>query len=136
MDKIYYRSGYKYQLVKDYSCQVNIFPDHDINLEFISLSKDGKLSFRSGYAWDGPSGCAIDTNDFMRPSLIHDGLYQLIRARELPASARKQADIELKKACIEDGMPDIRVHYVYKAVRIGAGPSADPKNDRKILTAP
>lgn len=136
MDKIYYKAGYKYQLVKDYSCHIDICPDHDIILEFISLSKDGKLFFRSGYAWDGASGCAVDTDDIMRPSLIHDGVYQLIRAGELPASARKQADIELKKACIEDGMPDIRVHYVYKFVRVGGGPSADPKNDRKILTAP
>lgn len=136
MDKIYYKSGYKYQLVKDYACHVDIYPDHDINLKFISLSKDGKLFFRSGYAWDGASGGAVDTDDIMRPSLIHDGIYQLIREKELPASARKQADLELKKACIEDGMPDIRVHYVYKAVRVGGGPSADPKNDRKTLTAP
>lgn len=136
MNKIYYRAGYKYQLAKDYSCHVDIYPDHDINLEFISLSMDGTLTMRSGYAWDGPSGGAIDTDDFMRPSLIHDGIYQLLRAKELPPSARKRADLELKNACIEDGMPDIRVMYVYKFVRKAAGYAADPKNEKKILTAP
>lgn len=136
MNKIYYRSGYKYQLAKDYSCHVEIYPDHDINLEFISLSMDGTLTMRSGYAWDGPSGCAIDTVDFMRPSLIHDGIFQLLRAKELPASARKLADLELKKACREDGMVWIRVQYVYWTVRRLAGYAAHPENEKKILTAP
>jgi len=45
--------------------------------DFMHIDCGGSLCIREGYSWDGPSGPAIDTVDFMRGSLVHDALYQL-----------------------------------------------------------
>ena len=133
---IYYKSGYKYQLETSYSLIVGISPAEDIETDYINLSKLGRLTIKRGYAWDGPSGPTIDTKNFMRGSLVHDALYQLIRQKHLPKESRLQADLELKRICLEDGMSRIRAWWVYHAVRLGGGPAADPKNVKMVLTAP
>jgi len=72
----------------------------------------------------------------MRGSLIHDALYQLMRQKLLDKKCRKQADKELRKACLKDGMSKIRAWWIYKAVRYLAYFASDPKNRKEILTAP
>ena len=139
MKCIAYKGGYKYQLKRDYTRDIPIKPAADIVSEFISLSSNGALFIKSGYAWDGPSGPTIDTQNFMRGSLIHDALYQLMR--EKPESLdekiyREQADRLLQEHCKEDGMTSIRAWWVYQGVRFGGGPSADPDKDRPIKHAP
>ena len=74
-----YRKGYKYQLADDYTIQIDTKPPEEIETQFISLSIDGLLTIKDGYAWDGPSGPTIDTPNFMTPSLVHDAIYQLMR---------------------------------------------------------
>ena len=133
---IKYKSGYKYQLVEEYTCQVNIFPEHDIITDYILLAKTGILTIKKGYAWDGPSGPTFDTKTFMRGSLVHDALYQLLREMHLPKHYRANADQILHIICIEDGMNRLRAWYVYKGVEKGAGFAADPKHAKPILTAP
>lgn len=117
-DKIKYRDGYKYQLVCDYSVSIPIRPKEDIEIEFITLSRDGLLLIKHGYAWDGPSGPTIDTRTSMRGSLVHDVLYQLIRDGYLNQLHREDADIILRDILIEDGMPELRAEIWYKAVRL------------------
>lgn len=129
-----YTSGYKYQLHEDYECQTCIKPPEDIGTRFINLKKDGALRVLSGYAWDGPSGPTIDTKTFMRGSLIHDALYQLIRTCQLPQGCRDKADDELKKACLEDGMNRLRAWLVYRAVRKFSGFATAHK--KEVFTAP
>ncbi len=136
MKYIQYRSGYKYQLAADYSEMVDIRPQDPIDTEFISLTPDGMLYINQGYAWDGPSGPTIDTRNFMRGSLVHDALYQLIRENHLPAGARAQADAELKRICRKDGMCKIRAWYVYRGVRRAAGFAADPRHRKIVRIAP
>jgi len=131
---IRYREGYRYQLHETYSLVVAIRPAEPIRTRFITLRPDGKLTMRWGYAWDGPSW-AIATKSFMRGSLTHDALYQLLRGGHLEQSWRKQADLELVRICEEDGMWGIRRWWVYRGVRIGAGPAAAPQDD-EILSAP
>lgn len=133
---IKYKSGFKYQLTKDYRVHVGVFPKKPIKTTFISVSIDGCLKVRAGYAWDGPSGPAIDTKNFMRGSLVHDILYQLIRSRLLPKSTRKHADQLLRTMCIEDGMWRIRAWWVYHSLRFLGGPAASTSGRRKTLTAP
>ncbi len=136
MKKIYYKSGFKYQLVKDYSAQTDLRPAQDIRTEYIRLHATGCLEIREGYAWDGPSGPTIDTPNFMRGSLVHDAFYQLIRQELLPASYRLAADDELRKICKEDGMSSFRAWYVHLALFRVGGAAADPKNKKQVLEAP
>ncbi len=81
MTKLYikYRSGYKYQLAEEYQVKVSVTPKNNVKTDFIELSTEGMLVIKRGYAWDGPSGPTIDTPNFMRGSLVHDALYQLLR---------------------------------------------------------
>lgn len=137
MKCITYKSGYKYQLKQSYSAVTPIKPDAPIASEFITLATDGTLRIKSGYAWDGPSGPTIDTVNFMRGSLVHDALYQLMRERQLnTATHREKADRLLQKHCKEDGMTSIRAWWVYQGVRFGGGPAADPDLDKPMKQAP
>lgn len=114
---INYRPGYKYQLAEDYTCTLPPeFTGYDGKTQFLLLL-GGVLTIRKGYAWDGPSGPTIDTKSFMRASLVHDALYQLIREGMVPRQMRDFADLELKKICLSDGMSNIRAWWVYQGVK-------------------
>ncbi|MDI7218846.1 hypothetical protein QMN07_15200 [Leptospira santarosai] len=146
MAQIVYKSlkNYKYELVQNYSFQTAIKTEKTIQIgnpcikTFISLDPDGLLHIEAGYAWDGPSGPTIDTKTFMRGSLIHDALYQLMREEKLDrAQYREYADQLLKQICIEDGMHRFRAAYVYRSVRWFGESSAKPKGGTKeFLSAP
>ena len=123
-DRIRYRSGFKYQLVNDYRVRVDIFPDYDILTEFIELDRSGALTIRHGYAWDGPSGPTFDSSSFMRGSLVHDALAQLIRDAYLDIEKWfTPINQELRKICIEDGMWSIRAWWVFIGVEYLGGKS-------------
>ena len=96
------------------------------------------MTIYKGYAWDGPSGPTIDTKDFMRPSLVHDAFYQLMREGKLGQECRKDADELLKIMCIKDGMPAPRAWYVYRAVRRFAAFAVkpSPRSEPELLYAP
>ena len=134
--QIKYRSGYKYQLVESYEVKVHLTPAEDIDTEYMNLTVAGLLTVKKGYAWDGPSGPTIDTKTFMRGSLVHDALYQLMRTKHLEQKWRAQADLELKRICREDGMCRIRAWYVHRAVQKGAGSAASPESRKKVYCAP
>ena len=135
-DTIKYKGGYKYQLAETYQATVDIRPADTIHTEFIHLTRTGLLMIGQGYAWDGPSGPAIDTKNFMRGSLIHDALYQLMREGHLPKTCRRAADVELRRACAEDGMSWIRCQWVYWSVCVFASSCADPQHKKPVLEAP
>jgi hypothetical protein len=137
MECISYKKGYKYQLTADYITDINIKPSEDIDTEYIALTTEGELTIKKGYAWDGPSGPTIDTLNFMRGSLVHDALYQLMRERYLVNDMhRDSVDRLLQEMCKEDGMSSIRAWWVYQGVRFGGGPAADPANRKPVTKAP
>lgn len=137
MKCIAYKGGYKYQLKVAYSLPIAIRPEKPIVTEYIQLDGAGNLSLKEGYAWDGPSGPTIDTPDFMRGSLIHDALYQLMRENELDHDTyREAADRTLQAICREDGMSALRAWWVYHGVRLFGKPSADPADDHPMTYAP
>lgn len=134
---IAYKDGYKYQLKLSYTVTIPIIPSDPIHTEYISLESTGALTIKEGYAWDGPSGPTFDTPSFMRGSLIHDALYQLMRDGHLDHTAyRDAADRTLQQICKEDGMWSIRAWWVYHGVRMFADPAADPANKRPLTYAP
>jgi hypothetical protein len=137
MNRIAYNGGYKYQLKKKYTLRIPIIPKKGIKTDYILLSKSSDLEIRKGYAWDGPSGPTIDTSNFMRGSLIHDALYQLMLENYLNHRIyREEADRILKQACIDDGMWPVRAWWVYQVVRLFADFAADPADKRPITYSP
>lgn len=136
----YYKGDYKYLLRSPASYATGIV-NEGFQLPFCWIAPDGVLDIADGYAWDGPSGITIDTKSFMRGSLIHDALYQLLRETGLGLGhnrhdiRRHQADLVLRDICLEDGMWVWRAKWVYRGVRLGGGPSAETKA-RKVYTAP
>jgi len=126
------RRKYKYTLFRpvDYAADIEVAEPGDWGL--LAADGEGNLTIRQGYAWDGPSGPAIDSKNFMRGSLIHDALYQLMREQKIAQSQRKRADEVLREVCRADGMSRIRAWWVYRAVRMGAAKSALPD----LLAAP
>ena len=132
-------SKYKYQLFrKGYTCQINI-RKKSIKTDFIQLTAKGKLTIKRGYAWDGPSGPTIDTKTFMRGSLVHDALYQLMRLKRLDYTTdRQKADDLLKKHCRQDGMFWFRAWYVHKFVSWFGERHARPpiKSREELMLAP
>ncbi len=139
MNKACYRKlkRYKYQLTEPYELTIGI-KGYPVDTRFIHLNDNGWLRISERYAWDGPSGPTIDTLDFMRGSLVHDALYQLIRIGKIPPRYKAYADLLLKKICLEDGMPNFRANYVYLAVKLFGWSSAIPGSEKpdKIICVP
>lgn len=134
--KIKYKCGYKYQSDESYNVVTGIVPRQEIDTRFLRLDKSGRLLIRSGFAWDGASGPAIDTKNFMAPSLVHDALYQLIRDGYLDYSCRKAADLLLRTHCKICGMWRVRAWWVYVSVRAFGGWWMKNAGNKEVLTAP
>ncbi len=128
---------YKYQLTEDYTIGIAI-EGHNVDTGFIRLTPSGELTVSARYAWDGPSGPTFDTKTFMRGSLVHDALYQLIRENHLEGEHRKYADDLLKEICLEDKMSQIRAWYVHLSLRLFGGPAAKNEGDKykKVTCVP
>lgn len=134
---IRFRADYKYQLASSYKINISIRPISDIETDFINLDTSGNLLLQKGYAWDGPSGPVIDTDENMRASLVHDGLYQLMRNKELSSKThRKAADQLFKDICKDDGVSNLRASAYYKALRKFGRPAASPQNKKVVHRAP
>lgn len=133
-------NAYKYRLERAYIEEATPFqPPRMLTVadNWIGLMPSGNLYFRPGYCWDGPSGPTIDTPNWMRGSLVHDGLYQLLREGLLDKlgdheSLRKQADQLMRKILIEDGMSRARAGWSYAGVRVFGKPAARVKSPKRI----
>ena len=121
-------NGYMHTLPKELSAFI-------VDNEYIKIAS-GDLCIKKGYAWDGPSGPTIDTKNFMRGSLVHDALYQLLRENELPPTCRKFADLLLKDICRKDGMSWIRAQWVYLGVKLMGKKAASTSCRKEIQYAP
>lgn len=140
-----YKAGYKYQLVEDEITIIPFFPIKDIYTHFINFvchndlleGDKGVLTIKTDYAWDGPSGPTIDTDNFITPSLIHDALYQLMREGHLdPITYKEPADRLLVQMCEDRGMNPIRRWWTYRGVFRFGGRSTVPEGDKPVLFVP
>ena len=133
---IKYKSGYKYQLVEGHEETLpKPLRSYNVVTDYIKIA-NGKISLRKGYAWDGPSGPTIDTKNFMRGSLIHDALYQLMREDVIAADNRPAVDHLLHDMCRKDGMSWIRAQVVWAAVTLFGGKSASVSQRKEVKVAP
>ena len=134
--RIFYKAGYKYQLQQAYARVIPVVPAELVCTTYLTLTTAGILKIEAGYAWDGPSGPTIDSKNFMRGSLVHDALYQLIRLGKLPFETKQIADELLHAMCLEDGMSCSRASWVLLGVRLGGGASLLPEAEPEVLSAP
>ena len=140
-DKIRYIDGIKYSLQEAYEFESRIIVKEIIRTQFFTIKpkKDGSGSIwilKPGFACDGPSGPTIDTPDSMRGAFEHDPKYAAMRMKLIGQEWRETADDELEETLLADGMNKERAAAWHWGVRHFAEGSADPKNIRKILTAP
>ena len=138
MNKIYYKKGYKYQFHEDYKIETEINPPIDVSGAdgYLFLDIDGTLTIKKGYAWDGPSGPAFDTRNFMKASGVHDALYQLFRKRLISEDYRRYADKLMIQICKDNGMSRIRCWWIYRGIRKFGGSAASYRNAKKVYEAP
>ena len=122
--------GYKYQLAQSFTYDLPAGFDGLIEETDYIILVNNRLMIKEGYAWDGPSGPTIDSKTFMRASLVHDALYQLMREGWIDRSLRIEADRVLRDICIDNGMSRVRAGYVYQAVRWFAGGSVKPRIEK------
>jgi len=134
--QIVYSDGLKYQLSVAYMQQTSIRPDSPGRLLNLSIDQSGLLKINEGYSWDGPSGPTLDTHTFMRGSLVHDALYELMRYDLVDKKYREDIDKLLISMCKEDGMTKLRRLIVYAGIRAFGGMAADKKNRRRLLISP
>ena len=109
---------YKFKVEENFSIELT-FKIPDIEHEYDS-SKDGILSVKKGYAWDGASGPIINTRDTLVASLVHDVLYQAMRLNLIKSSKenRKIADKNFFEILKMNGVNSIRRKVWYFAVRL------------------
>ena len=110
------RKKYKYRLYNRFFYQVDIIGVKMSQSSFLTLT-NGCLDIRKGYTWDGATDPAIDTANFMKASLVHDALYQLIREGVIDRDERNKCDKILQTICIQEGMSKIRAWFVYQGVK-------------------
>ena len=126
---------YKYCMALDIPIFTPI-TDHRIDAEFFQLSRDGVLTAKTGYHWDGASGPTFDTPSSMRGSLGHDIFYQMLRDGQLlnhkydkieHNRLRKTADQMIYTICHTDGMPKWRAKAWYCGIRVFGAKYAKPR---------
>lgn len=114
-----YKSGYRYKLDEVYVHELsfNAFDAKQIGA-WVSLV-DSRLVISNGYAWDGASsGLPWTPKKWIRPSLVHDALYQLIREGQLPMERREDADMVFYQLMRENQVNVIVAFTAYLAVRV------------------
>lgn len=128
--------NWRYQLVEPHEV-VTPIAGHEYHDPYFSIDRCGTLVAHRGYCWDGPSGPVLHSRTTLRPSLVHDVFYQLIRLGVVPIERRKEVDDLFRRHLLGAGMGSFRAWYFYRAVRMfgGSAASAD-EPPPEVLTAP
>ena len=114
----YTKYKYKFKVEENFSIELP-FKMPDFEHQYASL-KDGILSVKRGYAWDGASGPIINTRDTLVASLVHDVLYQAMRLNLIKSNSenKKTADKNFFEILKTHGVNSIRRKVWYFAVRL------------------
>lgn len=112
---------FKYEMIVDFYFLSPKIDCYECETNFFKV-KDGCITAKKGYAWDGCSGPTIDDDTNMRGSLFHDIWYQAMSEGLLPRNwrTRRVADKFFLSILKEDGMPWFRRTAYFYSVR-GAG---------------
>lgn len=139
-----YQSGYDHRLFEPEYFELGFPLDAPILTPDIAVSIFGRMRLRAGYSWNG-ANVIPDWRWILRGSAGHDGGYQLLRLRLLPADPwRERFDRVLQACCYEDavtlGWPAwIARGYadtVYQGVHLFGASAAEAASENPVLTAP
>lgn len=108
-------------------CAFKLLPIPSTCKEITHMDQDGVLSVAPGYLWDGSSGPTVDGPADPVPSLVHDVLYEAMRARKLGIDVRQRVDRLYADMLMTRGMPRWRAMMRYYALRVFGGFAASPK---------
>ncbi len=128
-DILQYKKTYPYCLTRDIYIALSRPLSNQVTINHPFFFIDATLvHVKANYAWDGPSGPTLDTDNSLRASLLHDVLYQAMHEELLPPRRnRRLADREFRKALAEDGMFILRRWLWWAAVRLFASRAARPR---------
>ena len=114
----YSKYKYRFKVEENFSIELP-FKIPDFVHPYASL-KDGILSVKRGYAWDGASGPIINTRDTLVASLVHNVLYQAMRLNLIKSSKENRmiADKNFFEILKMNGVNSIRRKVWYFAVRL------------------
>jgi hypothetical protein len=122
--------GYKYIVAERYNVALPELGAAILVHDWFRIS-EGVLTVEPGYKWDGASGPTIDTPSTIAPSLVHDVLYQCIRAGLLSSDMRAIADMIFYRLMRgtrgNTAWREIRAAYFFLAVRIFGGSATKPR---------
>lgn len=117
MPAYYVQEDDKYRLDSQYKATTRV-EGFSVETAACTLEPTGRLILKRGFTWNGPSGPAVDTPRTMIPSAIHDCLYGLIEAGDLPNDARKDSDKTYREALRNWGVSGLRRGLHFRGVRL------------------
>jgi hypothetical protein len=127
--------GFKYQAADSWHTSVKIFPGAAVSMDFATLSTDGLLILKKGFASDGPSGPTIDTPDTIKGSFVHDALCRMMAYGLLDPKWKGPADNEALDHWLRSGMDPVRAKLWRETLR-QFDFYIKPESRREILIAP
>lgn len=114
-----YKSGYRYKLDEAYLYQLPFSAPNATVRDGWVVVINNQLAIANGYAWDGAStGLPWTPKKWIRPSLVHDAIYQLIREGQLPMERRGDADQIFYQLLRENQVNVVVANVAYLAVRL------------------
>ena len=115
---IYYRKRKKYKYVLEKESKYNVdIPIVAFESNYLIVTNDKCLVIKKGYAWDGATGI-IDSKKFLEASLVHDALYQLMRAGKIDKRYKDDIDKMLKLFCYNAGTSKLLSWLIYMATKL------------------
>lgn len=131
--ELFYKEGYKYWVYQDYSINTEILLGYSGGNDFVSITPDGTLSIKKGYAWDGASGPVPRLKSFVKGSLGHDALYQLIRIGVVPLKDKDKVDKIMYNLFKSDSMWPPLAYIAHEAVTVLGGMALSSENPVLVI---
>jgi hypothetical protein len=131
IDEIAFRdiTGFKYVLEEQYQFETGWALNTSYHVEgVVLLERNGRLTIRPGFYWDGPSGPAFDTPNLMRASLVHDAVFRLMREAGLPQLWRLPSDELFRSIAVEDGTDPALAQAAEIVLNLFGGSAAKPSD--------
>lgn len=131
-----YTKGAKYQVAEDYHV-VTPIRGESIDDWMFTLTTDGYLIVRKGFAWDGASGPTFDSPSSMSASLVHDVMCICMRDGRLSYDKWQDTVNQFfEDMCRRAGMWGWRAKLWHTGVEVGDAGNPRQGPDRAVLEAP